>query len=83
MESENFYNFKRKVEKSPSEISLDDCELSIRTYQFLKSINVNNLAELANNSEQELLDKSKSPYTIKEIKVLLQENNLSLKKDQE
>jgi len=83
MESENIYNFKRKIEKNPSEISLDDCELSIRAYQFLKSIDINNLAELANCSEQELLDKSKSPRTLKEIKEILQENNLSLKKDQE
>jgi DNA-directed RNA polymerase alpha subunit len=83
MESENFYNFKREVKKSPLEISLDDCDISIRAYQFLKSININNLADLADCSEEELVEKSRNHYTIKEIKALLQENNLSLKKDQE
>ena len=80
---EDFQFYKKPLEKTPAEIPLDDCDLSIRAYQCLKSLNINNLAELANCSEEELLDKSKSPYTIKEVKVLLQENNLSLKKDQE
>ena len=83
MSFENIYNFKAKVERDPTEILLDDCDLSIRAYQFLKSIDINNLAELANCSEQELIDKSKNHRTIKEIKEILQENNLSLKKDQE
>lgn len=82
MSIDNFQFNKIPLEKSSAEIFLDDCELSIRAYQFLKSINVNTLAELANCSEQELLDKSKNPRTLKEIKEILQENNLSLTKDQ-
>lgn len=79
----NFENFspQKKLERLPSEISLVDCELSIRAYQFLEGIGITNLAELAACSEEELLEKGKNPKTVKEVKELLQENNLSLKKD--
>ena len=83
MSLENIYNFKRNIKKSPSESLLEDLDISIRAYRFLKSIDINNLTELANYSEQDLLDKSHNPRTVKEIKEILQENNLSLKKDQE
>lgn len=83
MSIENFEFYKKPSTELPIAISLDDCDLSIRAYQFLKNIGVTNLAELSTCSEQEILEKSNNPKTLKEIKELLQENNLSLKKDQE
>lgn len=83
MNFENFPDPKRRAEKLPSQITLDDCELSIRAYQFLKSIGISTLEDLADSSGEELLEKSRNPKLVKEVEQLLQEHNLSFKKDQE
>ena len=81
MESENFYYPKRKVEKIPSEISLGDCDLSIRAYQFLKGLNITNLEELSNFTEEELVSKSPviNKRALKEFRDVLAEHGLEFK----
>lgn len=81
MESENIYSFKREIKKSSSEILLDDCDLSIRAYQFLKWLNIANLGELSNFTEEELSSKSPAANkkTMQEIRSVLTEHGLEFK----
>jgi len=81
MESENFYIPERRVEKSSAEISLDDCELSIRAYQFLKGLDINNLEELSNFTEEELVSKSPviNKRALQEYKDVLAKHGLEFK----
>lgn len=78
MESENFQFYKKPSDKIPVEISLDDCELSIRAYQFLKGLGINNLEELSNFTEEELASKSLAvnKKTMQEIRDVLTEHGL-------
>jgi len=82
MESENIYKFKREIQKKPSEILLADCEFSIRAYQSLKGLNITNLEELTNFTEEELpiLLPFINQRTIKEAKEILVKHGLDFRR---
>ncbi len=81
MSVENINNFSKKIEKNPAEILLDDCDISIRAYQALKSLGITSIQELANYREEELITKlpNINNRTIKEAKELLISYNLDFK----
>jgi len=72
--------FQRKLVKEKS-LLIDDLDISIRLYQFLKNhIGIVSLDELSNKTEKEIKEtRGFTSPNLKELKSLLQENGLSLK----
>lgn len=51
---ESNFELKRKKPKSPTETTLDDLELSIRTYQFLEKLGLKTLQDILEVDELKL-----------------------------
>lgn len=59
---------------------LNDLDISIRLYQFLKNAGIKSLEELTEKSESDLIQiKEIDQISLKELKSILKEKGLSLK----
>lgn len=74
-------SFKREIKIDPLEILLEDCEISIRAFQSLDSLDIKKLKDLCKFTEEELLSQSNrlSKKTIQEAREILAEHELSFK----
>lgn len=74
-------NFKREVKIDPLEILLEDCEISIRAFQSLGSLDIKKLKDLCKFTEEELLAQSNrlSKKTIQEVREILAEHGLDFR----
>lgn len=84
---ETLGSFKREIIIDPSEVLLEDCEISIRALQSLQSLQsldgfkIEKLKDLCKFTEEELLAKSNrlSKKTVQEAREILAEHGLKFK----
>jgi hypothetical protein len=71
-----------KFEQPTPEILISDCALSLRAENFLQSLNITKLNELAEYDSTELKTKINDPRTFRELEELLAGHNLQFKTDE-
>lgn len=76
------FDFRERIEQSTPEILISDCALSLRVENFLQSLNITKLNELAEYTSIDLKTKTNDPLVFRELRELLAEHNLQFKDDE-
>lgn len=74
-------SFEYKSYNQEPEILLSDCDISIRTINYLQSVRIDKLSDIVNYTEEELRKKipGANSKVFQEIKEILKEHNLGFK----